>query len=70
MIAPETIFVYLQNEGTDVWVPMDAEFVRDNVYRIIDNRGENGQFKIGNLVKCQLQNLSGGECLVASELVQ
>jgi hypothetical protein len=70
VIARETIFVYLQDEGTDVWAPMDAEFVRDDVYRITNDRGENGQFKIGNLVKCRLQKLSGGQCLVASELVR
>lgn len=69
-MTPETIFVYLHDEGTDVWAPMDAEFVREDIYRITNDRGENGQFKMGNLVKCQLQNLSGNECLVASELVQ
>ena len=68
MILPETIFVYFLGEGTDVWAPMDAELVQDNVYRITNDRGENGQFKAGNLVKCQLKKLSGGECLVASEL--
>jgi hypothetical protein len=66
----ETIFVYLRDEGTPVWAPMDAEFVRDGVYRITNDRGENGQFQIGDFVKCQLQKLSGSECLVASELAQ
>jgi hypothetical protein len=66
----ETIYVYLDGEGTDVWAPMDAELVRENIYRIINDRGEKAQFKQGNLVKCQLKKLSDSECLVASEMAQ
>ena len=70
MTSPETIYVYLDSEGTDVWAPMDAELVRDNVYRITNDRGEKARFQSGNLVKCQLKKLSDSECLVASELAQ
>lgn len=70
MTQPQTIYVYLDGEGTDVWAPMDAELVRDNVYRITDDHGEKARFKNGSIVICQHKKLSGGECLVASELAQ
>jgi len=70
----QTIYVYLPDEGTDVWAPVDAEHVRDDVYRIVDCRGEDkaAQFGKDALVRCRLQNLSGDggricECLVAYE---
>ena len=70
MTLPEVIYVYLPDEGTDVWAPMDAERIRGDIYRITNDRGEHGQFQMGSLVKCQLKQLSGGECLVASELAR
>jgi len=65
----ETIYVYLPHEATDVWAPVDAEHVRDDVYRILDCRGEDDevQFGRGLLVRCRLKRLSGDECLVAYE---
>ncbi len=35
----EIIYVYLPNEAVDVWAPVDAEHVRDDLYRIPDCRG-------------------------------
>ncbi|MGD0866062.1 MAG: hypothetical protein ABSA49_10960 [Rhizomicrobium sp.] len=69
MPRTETIYVYLLNEGTDAWVPVSAERVRDNVFRIIDCGGEDdaAQFKKGELVRCRRQRLSDDESLVAYE---
>jgi hypothetical protein len=68
----ETIYVFLPNEGTDVWAPVDAERVREGIYRIVDCRREDDevQFRKGTLVRCRHQNLSGGTHLVAYEAVE
>ena len=67
MGIPTTIYVYLPNEGTDVWAPVDAEHLGHDVYRITHCRGadEDVQFGKGALVRCRTQVLSGGECLIA-----
>jgi hypothetical protein len=69
-VATETIYVLLPNEGTVVWAPVSAEHVRDNIYRITDCRGEDGevQFGKGAIVRCRLQRFSDGEHLVAYEI--
>ena len=73
-MTTETIFVFLPREATAVWAPVDAERVGDNVYRIVDCRGEDDavEFGKGAVVRCRLQVLSGDlgrdeECLVAYE---
>ena len=62
MIKEETIYVYLLDEGTDVWRPVKAIQVRQNLYKIVsENRAsedENWQFSTGDLVRCELQPLS------------
>jgi hypothetical protein len=65
----ETIYIYLLDEGTDVWAPVDAVHVLDDVFRVVDCRGEDNamQFGIGALVRCKPRILSGGEVLVAYE---
>lgn len=69
-----TIYVYLPNEAMDVWAPVDADHMGDDVYRIIDCRGEDQevQFGKGKFVRCKLKKLSGnfgtaGDVLVAYE---
>jgi hypothetical protein len=69
-----TIYVYLPREAVDVWAPVDAQHIRDDVYRILDCRGEddNVQFGKGVLVRCRRQSMSGqfgtmNESLVAFE---
>jgi len=59
----ETIYVYLPNEAVDVWAPVDAEHVRDDLYRILDCRGEDDevQFGRGSLVRCEMKRLFEGE---------
>lgn len=67
----ETIYVYLPNEAVDVWAPAGAEHIQDDIYRILDCRGEDDemQFGKGELVRCRLQRLSEGEFLVAYKRV-
>jgi hypothetical protein len=65
----QTIYVYLLDEGTDVWAPVDAEHISEDVYRILGGRSEveNAQFAPGTLVRCRPQTLSGGKVLLAFE---
>ena len=75
-MSPKTIHVFLPKEAVLVWAPVDAEHLYDDVYRIIDCRGEDDevQFGKGALVRCQMRRLSGdggqmGDTLVAYEAV-
>jgi hypothetical protein len=65
----ETIYVYLLDEGTDVWRPVDADHVSGNKYRILsvnpDPDDEHWQFNAGDVVATEMRELSGGLCLVA-----
>jgi hypothetical protein len=63
------IHIPLLNEGTDVWRPASAEYIRENVYRIAGKAPEDEQWKFspGQLVRCRQQKLSGGDYLVAYE---
>jgi hypothetical protein len=65
----ETIYIYLLDEGTDVWRPVNAEHVSGNRYRIIsvnsDPDDEHWQFNTGAVVATELRDLAGGPCLVA-----
>jgi hypothetical protein len=59
-----TIHVYLLDEDVDVWRPVSAELVRDNIYRINGTPPddiEKWEFKHGDLVRCRKQNFNGGE---------
>jgi hypothetical protein len=51
------IYVYLLNEGVDVWRPVDAVQVNENVYRIVarnpDPEDEQWEFNFGDLVRCK-----------------
>ena len=73
-MTTETIHVFLPREAVPVWAPVDAEHVRDDIYRIIDCRGEDNEveFGKGTLVRCRLRKLrEGGDpegVLVAYEL--
>jgi hypothetical protein len=67
----ETIYVYLPNEAVDVWAPVDADHVQDEIYRIVDCRGEDDEveFGKGELVRCRLRRFYEGERLTAYERV-
>jgi hypothetical protein len=68
-----TVYVSLLDEGVDVWRPVSAEHIGDDVYRIAgeppDPEDEKWQFLPGQHVRCRLQHLSEGEFLVAYEAV-
>ncbi len=69
-----TIYVYLENEGVDVWRPVLAEHLKADIYRIVsaaeDSEDEQWQFKTGEVVRCESSVLSGSEAsLVAVERV-
>lgn len=64
------IFVSLLNEGVDVWRPVQAEHLHDNVYRIADQpydrETETWQFEPGDVVVCELIASSDGRILAAT----
>jgi hypothetical protein len=64
------IYVYLLDEGTDVWRPVDAEKVADDLYRLIGSPPddtENWEFQTGSVVRVENRTLSDGPALVAVE---
>lgn len=65
----ETIYIYLLEEGTDVWRPCKAEHLGGERYRILDEapEGEVWEFKNGTVVKCRMRELLDGAALVAME---
>jgi hypothetical protein len=66
------IYVFLPREAVDVWAPVDAKHVRDDIYEIVNCRGEDEEveFGAGSLVRCRKQRLSDGETLVAFEKIE
>ena len=67
------IYVYLLDEGIDLWRPVDAEKVGDDFYRLIGSPPddtENWEFKTGSVVRVENRMLSEGPALVAVELSQ
>lgn len=67
------IYLELIGEGTDVWRPVEAELLDDDVYRItssLDDPDEVWRFLPGELVCCERRELSEGAVLVATEKAQ
>jgi hypothetical protein len=68
------ILVALQDEGVDVWRPVQAERLTDGHYRIIsenaDPEDERWAFPTGSVVRCQARALEGEVQLVAVSLVE
>ncbi len=59
-----TILVSLLDEGTAVWRPVDAEHLRDDIYRIVGSPAdetEKWQFAPGSVVRCREHTFSAGE---------
>lgn len=73
MTERDRIYIYLLNEGTDCWRPVDAERVNKDCFKITtvnsDREDENWQFQAGAIVRCKERVLSGEKVLVAVELV-
>jgi hypothetical protein len=63
------IYVSLLGENVEVWRPVTAERLRDNVYRILDQTYdrdiESWQFEPGDDVVCELVNAEPGPILAA-----
>jgi hypothetical protein len=61
--------VYLLDEGTDAWRPVDALPLGNSMYRIVSRNQcpeiEKWQFDPGTIVKCESRELSDGSSLVA-----
>jgi hypothetical protein len=59
-----TIHAYLLDEGVDVWRPVLAEHVRDDIYRITGaphDDTEKWEFMCGDVVRCRQQKFNNGE---------
>lgn len=73
-VVNTTIYVYLLYEGTDVWHPVDATHIRENIYQIkpesIIPETETWQFLPGDIVRCEEKLLSKGNSIVAIEKVE
>ncbi len=72
MTADSSIYVMLVNEGIDVWRPVDADKIDDNVFRIreqpYDRDDEKWEFEPGAVVECRPSTKGGKEVLVAYRL--
>lgn len=68
------IYVYLENEGTDVWRPVMALPLGNDLYQIITENtnpdDENWQFSRGDIVRCKEKAFANGTNLVAVEGVE
>ena len=70
MTGQTRIYVALLDEGVDVWRPVEAEKLHDDVYLIVsqpyDREIERWQFEPGDRVRVQLIDSSGGRILAAT----
>jgi hypothetical protein len=65
------IYVGLVKEGTDVWRPVPARHIKDNVYVLLGTPSGNESWKYatGSTVRCAEHKFAGGELgLIAVEL--
>ncbi len=62
------IYVRLLDEGTEVWRPVEAVYLVDDVFRITGSRpeDESWEFQPGDAVHCEHHKLSGGKKLTAN----
>jgi hypothetical protein len=75
LFSKTTIFIFLLNEGVEVWRPVEAELIEDGIYKILsvndDPDNEAWQFQTGMIVRCENKTFSDGETkLVAIESVE
>jgi len=69
----ETIYIPLEDEGTDVWRPVAAEPDADGMYRVLDDGTydpdvETWRFPPGSVVFCEPRVTSRGQVLAATRL--
>ena len=64
------IYIALLDEGVDVWRPVQAERLSDNMYRIFsqpyDRTAESWQFEPGDVVVCEMVESGEGRILAAT----
>ena len=64
------IYVKLLDEGVDVWRPVRAEHLQDDIYSIIDQpydrETESWEFEPGDEVMCEVIDLYEGRTLAAT----
>jgi hypothetical protein len=69
LMATETIYVYLFDEGVDCWRPIEAVHEGEDRYRIVsvnpNPEDEHWEFSVGDLVVCERRRFAEGEGLVA-----
>jgi hypothetical protein len=71
-IEKRTIYVELMEEGTPCWRPVDAEYLGNEIYRIVGQKPEDEiwAFSAGDVVKCKLKAFQEGRPeLVAHERI-
>lgn len=66
----ETIFVYLKEEGTDVWRPTLGRKIGHMVFEVLPTpdynaKDESWEFVPGTVVECEERILNGASVLVA-----
>jgi hypothetical protein len=74
MREAHTIYIYLLDEGVDVWRPVSAEHIGQDRYRIVsvndDPDDEHWEFECGEVVRCKERKLDGGMRMVAYSKVE
>ena len=71
MTTTATVYVELLNEGTRCWRPVQAEHMGDSRYLLTGEQpdDESWSFSVGDIVRCEFQQLSEGTVLVATAKV-
>ena len=71
-MAAVTIYVYLLNEGVDVWRAVQATRLSEEVFQInpsvVVPDGEQWRFQPGQQVRCRWRSFADGEGLEAFEV--
>jgi hypothetical protein len=74
MSSVTQIYVGLRDEGVQVWRPVCAEYVREDIYRILDqpydSSVESWQFGPGDEVHCKIVATPNGHLLAATRKVE
>jgi hypothetical protein len=68
LMGTRTIYVYLLDEGTDTWRPVEAEELESGRYRIVGPaapEGETWEFPPGSIVRVEVKTLMEGVFPVA-----
>jgi hypothetical protein len=63
-----TIYVYLRNEGVDVWRPVDAVHLGGNNYCVEGQmpEDEEWEFPPGSVVRCETKIFSNGDAFLTA----